>query len=149
MSNAAVQVILTGLTGTSSLFCPLILDDGPTTAKGALWEDLATTSADCASDVILSFSGFGYRGDDVGRGNKGQILSLATFSSVSLSRSSHFTNKDEDRHLTLFFFCSSRMCSVTLSTISSILNPESEFLVLFRTFLTKAASSVLKEKSKG
>lgn len=42
------------------------------------------------------------------------------------------------------FFCSSRMCSVTLWTISSILSPDSEFLFLFRTFLIKPASSVLK-----
>lgn len=34
-----------GLTGLSSLFWPLVLDDGPATAKAALREDLATAAA--------------------------------------------------------------------------------------------------------
>lgn len=48
--------------------------------------------------------------------------------------------------LTFFFLSSSRTCSVTLCTISSILNPDREVLFLFLTFLIKPASSVLKGK---
>lgn len=37
------------LTGTSSAFCPLVLDDGATTAEGGPWEDLATGTAELGS----------------------------------------------------------------------------------------------------
>lgn len=38
------------------------------------------------------------------------------------------------------------MYAITLWTISSMLSPDSEVLLLFRTFLIKPASSVLKEE---
>lgn len=85
MESKLATVIHVTLTGISSVFCPLVLYDGPITTEGGPWEDLVTEAAELVSDVLLSFSGFGYRDNEVGRGEGGHKKAKSSYLKAPLS----------------------------------------------------------------